>query len=492
MKNLFYKISAWLLMAQCSILFGQTWEAKDSGTDYILFDISIPAGQNNIAYAAGSQFTTDNSEGIIIKSADGGETWEMIYTGLNIQKIEFVTETKGFAVGYNGIFLKTTDGGNNWTPVSPADDIYVYHNIDFLNENHGFFMAVTTPGELVVYMTSDGGETWIQSENAPANAIVDIDYGDSTTLYAVGFNGSVNKSEDSGNTWSLVSPPGWAINVGVSFKNADNGFYAGEEGDLHFTSDGGATWTNGLFTGWHHFTALAYKGIQAFAGGTDEDLYISYDNGLNWENIYNGTGDSHLYEIAFFDNGYGLICGSQGTLIKFSPIFASDVTVSAIDGEDNEIEVGETIQLEAHVTPENINQNVEWSIVNGNDFITIDTDGVVAGLNEGIATVRAVSVLDESVYGDFEIIVTEGMNTDENGLYNFSVYPNPAKNELTILSEKEIKSISVLNPAGQQILNNIKIDPEGKIDISPLAKGIYFFQVYLKDGQIKTLKIIKE
>ena len=58
--------------------FSQTWEYKDSGTDYILFDLSIPEGQNDVAYAAGAQFTA-NSPGIIIKSTNGGETLSLIH-----------------------------------------------------------------------------------------------------------------------------------------------------------------------------------------------------------------------------------------------------------------------------------------------------------------------------------------------------------------------------------------------------------------------------
>ncbi len=139
--------------AQSTIAFSQTWEEKNSGTDYILFDISIAAGQNNIAYAAGSPFTTENAEGIIIKSTDGGETWSKIYpsdgeTGLNIQKVQFVSEAKGFAAGYNGTFLKTEDGGVSWNHTSPADDVYVYSNLDFFNENQGIFIALNDSGQV--------------------------------------------------------------------------------------------------------------------------------------------------------------------------------------------------------------------------------------------------------------------------------------------------------------------------------------------------------
>ena len=77
MKKQSKKSFLFLLLIVPFILNAQVWEYKDSGTDFILLDLSIPPGQDQIAYAAGSQYTVD-SEGIIIKTVDGGETWENI------------------------------------------------------------------------------------------------------------------------------------------------------------------------------------------------------------------------------------------------------------------------------------------------------------------------------------------------------------------------------------------------------------------------------
>ena len=105
----------------------QTFEYKDSGTDFILFDLSIPEDQNEIAYAAGSKFTFD-TEGIILKTEDAGETWQTIYplsgTSPSFEKIQFVTTEKGFVAGYN-LFMKTEDGGTTWTPMSVGTGVYL-------------------------------------------------------------------------------------------------------------------------------------------------------------------------------------------------------------------------------------------------------------------------------------------------------------------------------------------------------------------------------
>ena len=115
MKKQSKKSFLFLLIIVPFILNAQVWEYKDSGTDFILLDLSIPPGQDQIAYAAGSQYTVD-SEGIIIKTVDGGETWETIYplsgTVHSFTRIEFVSPLKGFVVGWGNTFMMTEDGGD--------------------------------------------------------------------------------------------------------------------------------------------------------------------------------------------------------------------------------------------------------------------------------------------------------------------------------------------------------------------------------------------
>ena len=94
-------------------LMAQNWETLDTGTDYIIFDMSFPAGQSEIGYAAGMQYTY-NAEGIIIKTIDGGDTWQQLVGGDNTTGFETICFTSletGYVAGWNGYFAKTTDGG---------------------------------------------------------------------------------------------------------------------------------------------------------------------------------------------------------------------------------------------------------------------------------------------------------------------------------------------------------------------------------------------
>lgn len=185
----------------------QNFEYKTTGTDFILYDLAIPKGQNDIAYAAGSKFTFD-TEGIIIKTVDGGESWTTIYptsgTSPSFEKIEFVTETKGFVAGYD-LFMKTEDAGATWTPMTVGTDVYLYNNLSFYDENIGFVSAQLNDAPFfAIYLTTDGGDTWTAATDVMDAGGINVGYADQTTLYSVGADERIAKSTDGGNTWTQI------------------------------------------------------------------------------------------------------------------------------------------------------------------------------------------------------------------------------------------------------------------------------------------------
>jgi len=71
-----------------------------------------------------------------------------------------------------------------------------------------------------------------------------------------------------------------------------------------------------------------------------------------------------------------------------------------------------------------------------------------------------------------------------------SVYPNPVSDILHIVSEKSISNVAIYNTAGQIIKTLTKVR-DNKIDVSQLAKGVYFVNAVLDNGTSKTFKVIK-
>ena len=330
MKKQSKKSFLFLLLIVPFILNAQVWEYKDSGTDFILLDLSIPPGQDQIAYAAGSQYTVD-SEGIIIKTVDGGETWETIYplsgTVHSFTRIEFVSPLKGFVVGWGNTFMMTEDGGATWVDIAAGTDIYYYSGLNFYDENNGFAMGLNLSNGLDSYITNDGGITWNLLTNTTNMAEFASAYADENTLFTVGKDQVISKSEDGGENWSIINTGIQGFyNFEVYFKDLNNGIVSTEDGILLTTHDSGLTWDS-FSTGYHNFYGLNYVGDHIYAAGTDEDVYLSSDNGTTWEMIHNGPPTATFYAIEFFNNGDALICGSQGTMLKASALILNTNTV---------------------------------------------------------------------------------------------------------------------------------------------------------------------
>ena len=330
MKKQSKKSFLFLLLIVPFILSAQVWEYKDSGTDFILLDLSIPPGQDQIAYAAGSQYTVD-SEGIIIKTVDGGETWETIYplsgTVHSFTRIEFVSPLKGFVVGWGNTFMMTEDGGATWVDIAAGTDIYYYSGLNFYDENNGFAMGLNLSNGLDSYITNDGGITWNLGMNTTNMAEFASAYADENTLFTVGKDQVISRSEDGGENWSVINTGIQGFyNFEVYFKDLNNGIVSTEDGILLTTHDSGLTWDS-FSTGYHNFYGLNYVGDHIYAAGTDEDVYLSSDNGTTWEMIHNGPPIATFYAIEFFNNGNALICGSQGTMLKASALILNTNTV---------------------------------------------------------------------------------------------------------------------------------------------------------------------
>ncbi|HEX8270638.1 MAG TPA: T9SS type A sorting domain-containing protein [Flavobacterium sp.] len=75
---------------------------------------------------------------------------------------------------------------------------------------------------------------------------------------------------------------------------------------------------------------------------------------------------------------------------------------------------------------------------------------------------------------------------------NITVYPNPARNTLTINSNgQDISSARIYNMLGQLILTTINHGPTSTIDVSPLKSGHYFVEINTEDGISKS-RFIKQ
>ncbi|HTB05603.1 MAG TPA: glycosyl hydrolase family 28-related protein [Bacteroidia bacterium] len=102
-------------------------------------------------------------------------------------------------------------------------------------------------------------------------------------------------------------------------------------------------------------------------------------------------------------------------------------------------------------------------------------------MTPGVTDVKLFRVVawgaQNQVAAHFNSGTVTGVNTLTNSADKLELYPNPAKNQLTVSTEEPIENITITNVLGQNIFNNSFTDTKAMkqtFDVSGLIAGIYF------------------
>lgn len=144
---------------------GTTWQQKNSGTTQNLGKIQFPT--SDIGYVI-------EASGKLLKTNDGGETWSSIILDniSSIYSLSCVNENLIFLsckdANSNSILLKSENGGSSWEKVIGNDSQVKFYDIQFLNGETGYASSsdVYHSSENNILKTLDGGKNWIQIDNS--------------------------------------------------------------------------------------------------------------------------------------------------------------------------------------------------------------------------------------------------------------------------------------------------------------------------------------
>ncbi len=200
-----------------------------------------------IVALGGRNYTNDTIQ-TVIKSTDGGSTWNVIYdeAGRWFKGAYFFDATTGFAVGSKGTISKTIDGGNNWTPVNSPITNRDFNAIHFSNSTTGYIVGGsyvefdTLTSFRTILKTTDGGNTWNILTDEAGGWLTAIDFLDENTGYIVGDAASYYKTINGGNAWIRNTVPGvnWYSHfTAVKFFNENFGVVAGLYGEVYLYSN---------------------------------------------------------------------------------------------------------------------------------------------------------------------------------------------------------------------------------------------------------------
>ena len=96
------------------------------------------------------------------------------------------------------------------------------------------------------------------------------------------------------------------------------------------------------------------------------------------------------------------------------------------------------------------------------------------------------------VYGRFTHNVSTSCTASllENNNFEFSMYPNPANNQLTFNIDEPNLSIQMVDLLGKVVVNKTSLFNNKTIDVSNLNNGVYFVSVFNHGTVLKTEKLV--
>jgi photosystem II stability/assembly factor-like uncharacterized protein len=374
-----------------------------------LATLSIQFLNTTVGYAAGQQVSGNIDSGymttsILMKTRDGGHSWETLYVGPNggsLQSVQFLDTAKGFAselqwedgVGYKCAFLKTQNAGKTWikTQLETSKGASLYpQSIQFVTENAGYITEI----DGLIWRTDNGGLTWSTvTEFASQNAYsrFQLQFTDAGSGYVLSNNSGANyllKSLDSGNTWSPQSKEATTGSLfSVSFPSADTGYAVGNGYQILKTTNGGEDWltqNNGMtppsgpgftFVG---LTSIDVRGSAGYAVGgsiwthpsasydteTKGKIIKTVDGGNTWSIV--NTGDRILTAVQIIDS---MTVYAIGWKSRLGPDTAS--FLKSLDGGYTWF----TVDIPMHSTGAMYFTNGKVGYIIGDDSLNVTKDG---------------------------------------------------------------------------------------------------------------------
>ncbi len=203
-------------------------------------------------------------DGLILRTADSGATWQTIPSGTQerLHGIAFPTPNSGVIVGDFGTILRTTDTGNSWSPIANPVTTYL-RTVAFSDDHTG--IAAGDSG--AVLRTTDTGLTWQPVNNILSGTNVSIRrvQGFPGGVFLAQAGSNILRSTDSGLDWSVLASPGDTI--AMSFFNSQVGLIGSrttssalvpDTVSMAYTTNGGTSWTPFVVPIWNDNRLVIY------------------------------------------------------------------------------------------------------------------------------------------------------------------------------------------------------------------------------------------
>ncbi|MCL2168014.1 MAG: T9SS type A sorting domain-containing protein [Lentimicrobiaceae bacterium] len=432
--------------------------------------------------------------------------------------------------GYNNLY-KTVNRGNSWTQISNVNTSNKIRNIAICEiDPNVIYMA----DESSIWKTTDGGNTWSKIRSSSSITSLCVKNDDPNTVWHTrgGYNSQrIFQSTDGGSNWVNISAglpeiPMYSIvynklgnsseqlyvgsEVGVYYKIGDNDWVAYNNGlpnvkigeiEIYYNMQNpeasrlrAATYGRGL---WESPIYIISEPIGGTVTGKSKictsdvaQLYlINFSGDIQWQE----SADAEIWnDIQGANNSF-----YQSEPLTQSRYYRAKVTMdySVYSTEFfvivNPIPETPTITRVENTLFSNADEGNQW----------YNQDGIVPGAIEKEftptenGTYFVIVTLEDCSSDPSNSIFIDNLSVGGNAMKDghFTIFPNPANEQLTIKNEKlKIKRVILVDIMGKEVVN-IKQNEvhEITVNMATISTGIYQVRIETENG-IYTSKLVKQ
>ena len=464
------------------------YKSSDQGESWAaIYTLSAGNAVNRIRLINDTLFALTQTQGLYL-SVDGGSSWSTANTGLTSLRVNCIVKQgpTWFLGGGSGI----SKGLDHW---ETCNNNIICSDIRDLEQTGTCIAASEIDG---VFISKDEGLTWDQRTpfQIPGvmYSIVNVD-----GCLFLSFNPGwpvdcINYlSCDNGDTWSQTAP---LVNIGDPFSLRSNGskMIATDDNVIYFSADKGSTWANitppaGMIV--NDFSDVVFTGNDLYISAEFNTAQVihSADFGVTWNHCDAGLGDNNIYKLGY----------ASGTLFAFNQ---THLFKSADQGQT----WLECSSLGDAVVDFTNDGDMIFACKNTRVYFSRDMGLHWTDISAGLPPLPnlwagTLMVRDHYLYfGTFTFgiwkISTQNLPSSVNELpaiCEFEVYPNPADNEINIVSrgDQHIKNVDILDLSGR-VVDRCNFTGN-KIAIDFLSPNLYILQIETMENMRYHEKFVK-
>ncbi|GEM_PF-3122155 len=315
---------------------GSSWQLANSGLSDYRISLFIRAGKWLFASL---------SYGGVYRTSNNGTSWSPVKSGISEISSTFlsVCDTTLFTGSdWNGMF-RSTNYGSSWSKLTVVSEDNAVHCV------HSIGSRVFTSTDYGVYYSTDNGSVWHLPDSLSATFYVTCLSSIDTLLYA-GVGASLQVSNNYGIGWQTLmfnEPPGYLYTLeaqgSILYTGSEAGVFRMRTKDTLVSSNTGI-----IASSIQHLYTLG-NNILADAGSNG--VFLTSDNGNNWNKLYLGPEPYVMYDLVRFGQSCflstmlglsvsrddGATWQSDSSILRTKRIFyltVSDSTIVAFASDD--------------------------------------------------------------------------------------------------------------------------------------------------------------